>query len=567
MLWAVSEGTSPGKSELVLLKEGESDPVQNPAAEPSPDANQPAQKARVDELVQNAKVLFEMGKLDEAEAQLRRAITIDTQCQAAYYYLNLIREARTKSAQPPLNGLGGPRLNLFNARTGRQAILAKLNRIRLNQIAFDHLPLAEVVGILNLMVKEQDSSHDYTNLVLYQRDVQNAAARESSGRGDVGSVIITILPALTDVRLVDVLDAIVRVSIPPIKYSVEDYAVVFSAAIDPSKDLYTRAIKVDPKTFIGRLSQSRGKADLKSPQEVLWAIGELFLGKGIDLQPPRVVDFENGMITVRATLQELDTIEQAIAELNTPPAQINTRVKFLRVPEATVTDLCRNLGVVQVDHTNLSKLLSPAQSAVFLKAAGAQPGAKILGSASVTTLSGRQTRVECVDLPTIDTNQEPIKIPLGPAIDMVPSLSNDGWKISLTTTASLTEFLGFDAPSEPQLEDPKGRTQQGGPVPRVRLRQITAHNSVPDGYTLVLANGVDEEAQLDEKLKNDFSDRATLIKALETRGISYEKFREQIKQQLTAASKERFVVLITPTLIDAAGNRLHTDAEIESLTK
>jgi hypothetical protein len=45
---------------------------------------------------------------------------------------------------------------------------------------------------------------------------------------DVSVISIKIEPPLTDVRLVDVLDAVVKVAEIPIKYSIEDYSVVFS---------------------------------------------------------------------------------------------------------------------------------------------------------------------------------------------------------------------------------------------------------------------------------------------------------------------------------------------------
>ena len=44
----------------------------------------------------------------------------------------------------------------------------------------------------------------------------------------MSAIAIKINPALTDIRLADVLDAIVKVADRPIKYSIEDYAVVFS---------------------------------------------------------------------------------------------------------------------------------------------------------------------------------------------------------------------------------------------------------------------------------------------------------------------------------------------------
>jgi hypothetical protein len=62
---------------------------------------------------------------------------------------------------------------------------------------------------------------------------------------DLSSLPITIRPPLTDVRLGDVLDAIVKVAGQPIKYSIEDYAIVFSAK--PSQEsppLYIRTFNL-----------------------------------------------------------------------------------------------------------------------------------------------------------------------------------------------------------------------------------------------------------------------------------------------------------------------------------
>jgi len=45
-------------------------------------------------LVQDARVLMEMGKLDEAEAKLKQAVKEDPEHRAAFYYLKLIKERR-----------------------------------------------------------------------------------------------------------------------------------------------------------------------------------------------------------------------------------------------------------------------------------------------------------------------------------------------------------------------------------------------------------------------------------------------------------------------------------------
>src|SRR5687767_5361247 len=53
-------------------------------------------RVRASTHVQNGKLLFEAGKLDEAEAQLIQAIKIDPSNTAGYTYLNIIREQRHK---------------------------------------------------------------------------------------------------------------------------------------------------------------------------------------------------------------------------------------------------------------------------------------------------------------------------------------------------------------------------------------------------------------------------------------------------------------------------------------
>jgi len=69
---------------------------------------------------------------------------------------------------------------------------------------------------------------------------------------------------LTDVRLADVLDAIVLVADHPIKYSVQDYAVVFSAKGPEPVPLETRTFKIDPNTFVQGL-ESVGPKVLVQP--------------------------------------------------------------------------------------------------------------------------------------------------------------------------------------------------------------------------------------------------------------------------------------------------------------
>ncbi len=101
-------------------------------------------------LAQDGRLLWEMGKIDEAEVKLRKAITLDPDNKAAFYYQNLVEETRFGRAtqEKELNvkkGLvmvedawGGPvkrdmlpqpnpyaTTNLVHTGLGRQAIISK----------------------------------------------------------------------------------------------------------------------------------------------------------------------------------------------------------------------------------------------------------------------------------------------------------------------------------------------------------------------------------------------------------------------------------------------------------
>ena len=90
------------------------------------------QKAKVSTLVQDGKLLYEMGKLDEAEAKLKMALKQDPHNEAALYYLNLVSEAKFNRAASQHEAPGVPnshaRTNLVFTGQGRQTIIRKLDR-------------------------------------------------------------------------------------------------------------------------------------------------------------------------------------------------------------------------------------------------------------------------------------------------------------------------------------------------------------------------------------------------------------------------------------------------------
>jgi len=523
MLWT-APGIHSGKLELVLLRQGKPDREedQNKTSEASiPGAEH--QNQEVVQLVRDAKLSFELGKLDEAEALLQKTLGLDRRSPSAHYYLDLVTKARSEQ-RPPVRPIRPGGTNLVFASTTPQTIYAELERIRLKEISFDHLPLADVLRRLN-----DEVSPDFTF---------RFKSSEPSSAADISQVPITILPWLVDVRLLDVVEVIVKVSNRRIEYSIQKDGVEFCAASANPKHLYTRIIVVDSVTMCNRLGETFGETNLADPTATMNALRRLLLSKGVNLQPPETLFLNDreGNLIVHATLEHLDTLEGTIQELNAPQFQLNIKTRFLHVPDSELREFWNGIGVANSDATNYSKILTPSQTAVVLKAINAKHGDYLINEAAVSTLSGRQCEVQCVSLRTILSNNVPSQIPFGPSIDLTPVLMPDNWKVSLRTVASLREFLGYDDSSRflPQFEDPQGRPEPQAPVPHIRVRQLTSNSTVPDGCTLVLGNLVGIKSFLAEKPRS---------------------------------SVDHYVVLITPTVLSPNGKRLHTDAEIEEFTK
>jgi len=282
-------------------------------------------------LVQDGKLLYEMGKYDESESKLNEALKQDPDNKTAYYYLSLNSQAKlardgaqhTVDTQKRMEHvekqwiLPTPKVNLpvpnsyatnnlIYTGPGRQIIMAKLDRIHLDNIAYDGLPLGEVLRNLSEQAKLRDPERKGINFIINpnaDQSGQPVAARVNTGFGGAGGFggapgfgaaapavdpatglqaapgapeagattealdisTIQVKLNLTDVRLADVLEAICLVADHPIKYSVQDFAVVFQAKGAENPVLLTRTFKVDPNTFYSGL-ESVGAQSFGSSQ-------------------------------------------------------------------------------------------------------------------------------------------------------------------------------------------------------------------------------------------------------------------------------------------------------------
>jgi hypothetical protein len=220
-----------------------------------------AEKIEANTHVRNAVLLLEMGKIDEAEKELKEALKLDRENQPAFYYLSLVKERRYNEAErrreqgskdsnvrveqdwtPPSKSENLPVPNPYATNkliwtgSGRQMIVGKLNSVRLDSVFYDGLPLSEVVRNLSDETRKRDPLKKGINFII-NPNAQVAAPAAASvvdpstglpvpapqGEAvDVGSIPVKINPALSDMRLADVLDIIVQVADRPIKYSIEE---------------------------------------------------------------------------------------------------------------------------------------------------------------------------------------------------------------------------------------------------------------------------------------------------------------------------------------------------------
>ncbi len=375
-------------------------------------------------------------------------------------------------------------------------------------------------------------------------------------------------------------------------------------------------------------------------------VRQFFLTMGVDLNPPKSIFFNDreGTLLVKATQDDLDIIDAAVQVLNIAPPQINIKAKFVEVSQndnralgfdwylgnilgggdkvvvsggtapsfngapstanplgffpgtsplnavlpsgsdQLVTSGLRNTINAPAVMT-VTGILTDPQFRLVVRALEQREGVDLLNEASVTTLSGRQTQIQVVDMITIVTGTSLNQTtggggsslsgnsssgavgstidyptdtqPIGPTLDVIPYVSADGYTIQMTIIPTITEFLGYDDPGAfvPQAQSVSGG--QGGaaiplraqlPLPHFRLRQVTTSAIVWDGQTIVLGGLITEDVT---KLK----DKVPVLGDLPLVGRLF-------RSESSSSKKKNLMIFVTPTIIDPAGNRQHLDDEL-----
>jgi hypothetical protein len=251
-------------------------------------------------------------------------------------------------------GAALPALNPAN-RKEPSPLAAKLEKIVLKDVRFDGLPLPAVLEYLDEESRKRDPDKQGINFLINPNTASGAATPAidpQTGQAvpvpppepmDMNGVVVRFNLPLRNVRLKDVLDAVVKVADKPIEYSVEEYGVVFSqnpnlpggsVALSQAQPtgmpaLQVRTFKVDTNTFLTGLKRAFGvgfepREDATADQ-IRSALRDVFSKLGINMEVSGKTVFYNdltGIVMVRATFEDLEIVKAAIETLGGIPNEM-----------------------------------------------------------------------------------------------------------------------------------------------------------------------------------------------------------------------------------------------------
>jgi beta-lactamase regulating signal transducer with metallopeptidase domain len=475
---------------------------------------------------------------------------------------------------------------------------SKINNVRFKYVHYDATPLTTVMNDLNVAFRShyplQEPLHFYLNRNGHNDPLDALSPTAGGVTNSLASVKITLNPAISNVSMEDALKYIASHASIPITYYWQQRGDLLGDVVFKLSDtIETRTFHIDTNHFHKILEKMQNAKNLDSANGSNTLVHQELLGwmktLGVDfstnspLNSGRAIAWNDrkGVLFVRATIKDLDLIEAELQKELTPSVDINIKVKFVEMDES----LFSQLGLIQVTNvpagvsTNArqpgfnyiggdskisripngvtnsivlqwNSILTPKGCKELLDKLEKHNGTEILNLPEVTIESGRQCQFQAVDLMTIvtnvqalhDTNNKPSfnyqtgTMPFGPVLDVIPYINQKGL-IDMTVVSSLTEFLGYEKGPKVEMDGLSAEK----PLPRYKLRQLTANSSLEDGSTMILG-GVSVGSG-DEKLAKPSS-----------------TFKNPPPTSKTTA-KKTLLVFITPQFVYSDGTPVHPEAK------
>lgn len=270
---------------------------------------------------------------------------------SVYHMDPVLRQRYGLAPRGAATGTGAtPALTLGSSESVK-SIQSRLDQIVFNDVQFESLPLKEVLKFLSDESRKRDqgkigvnflispNTHSDPNpVVVIDPTTGTPVPAAQSEPLDMSEVLVNFSLPLRNVRLTDVLNAIVKVAEKPIRFSVEEYGVVFSlvpgqnqvvgmaaSTSYPMPALAVRTFKVDTNTFLAGLESTFGisppapAADRSArSRDLQEALRKLMQRLGVNMEDSVKSVFYNdltGVLMVRATPSDLELVEAAVETL------------------------------------------------------------------------------------------------------------------------------------------------------------------------------------------------------------------------------------------------------------
>jgi beta-lactamase regulating signal transducer with metallopeptidase domain len=250
--------------------------------------------------------------------------------------------------------------------------------------------------------------------------------------------------------------------------------------------------------------------------------------------------------------------------------QVHIKARFIEVSKGTMVDLNEILAMTNSIGGKQEGVLDAVNARNALRSLESQRGFEVLAEPEVTVLSGRQTQMRATSMITVVTNMafqetgtnksvvaQTGQIETGPIIDAVPRVMADGYTLNLKITASVIDFLGYDKSTNTSTFDRAGeKIELASVAPRFAVRSTSTTVNVLDDQTVVFTLGTSDDYSALARLVG-IPDPKSMVAGLTSGGSGGATPKEPDKQIL---------VFVTTTLVDSAGNRLHTTDELAALS-
>lgn len=136
----------------------------------------------------------------------------------------------------------------------------------------------------------------------------------------------------------------------------------------------------------------------------------------------------------------------------------------------------------------------------------------------------------------------------GPILDVVPYVLSDGYTINMALIPSDTEFAGYDNLVLPNVTGTLNVVQLPTVLPKFTVRQVVTTVNVWDNQTVVIGGLVSSSVQ-------STKDKVPMLGDIPLLG---RLFQSQSKSTV----KKNLMIFVTATIVDPAGNRVHSDDEL-----